>query len=126
MGAAVKVGLICFDGYTMYQAAMEEQSLESRVTAVQAQENFTELEKVSTYFTEALVAVEDRDFYNHGAFSVKSIGRAVLTNLKNREYKEGGSTITQQVAKKSLFFHGKKYEPESSGTAGCISIGRSV
>ncbi len=49
----------------------------------------------------ATVAIEDKDFYKHGAFSIFGIGRA-LTGVITRSNKGGGSTITQQYVKNAL------------------------
>ncbi|MDP4714400.1 MAG: penicillin-binding protein, partial [Candidatus Nanopelagicales bacterium] len=46
----------------------------------------------------AVLAAEDRDFYNHGGFSPVGIGRAVYNNVSGGSL-QGGSTITQQYAK---------------------------
>jgi membrane peptidoglycan carboxypeptidase len=46
----------------------------------------------------AVLALEDRDFYNHSGFSVTGIGRAVINNLIGGS-QQGGSTITQQYVK---------------------------
>ena len=48
---------------------------------------------------QALVAAEDRRFYTHSGFDLVGIGRAVLSNLKTRGISQGGSTLTQQVAR---------------------------
>ena len=47
---------------------------------------------------QAVLAAEDRQFYQHGGFSVRGISRAILNNL-SRSSTQGGSTITQQYAK---------------------------
>lgn len=47
----------------------------------------------------AVIASEDRDFHEHGGINYKGIGRAMLVNLKNFRLSQGGSTITQQLAK---------------------------
>ncbi len=52
---------------------------------------------------ETILSVEDQDFYNHWGVSLKSIFRALFVNLSSGEIEQGGSTITQQLAK-SLFF----------------------
>ncbi len=56
---------------------------------------------------EAVVAVEDKRFYQHKGFDAKSIGRAVWNNLKAGRKAEGGSTITQQLAR-TLFLNQEK------------------
>jgi len=48
---------------------------------------------------QAMLAAEDREFYNHGGFSVRGITRAVVTNVMGASGAGGGSTITQQYAK---------------------------
>ncbi len=53
---------------------------------------------ISTYMKDATVAIEDRDFYNHGGFNTRGIIRAALNNAKGGQT-QGGSTITQQLVK---------------------------
>ncbi|TSC95809.1 MAG: 1A family penicillin-binding protein [Parcubacteria group bacterium Athens1014_26] len=51
---------------------------------------------------QATLAIEDASFYNHPAFDWKSIVRAVTANLLKGEVVQGGSTITQQLAKNAF------------------------
>ena len=48
---------------------------------------------------QAMLAAEDREFYNHGGFSIRGISRAIVTNVMGAAGAGGGSTITQQYAK---------------------------
>ncbi len=48
---------------------------------------------------QAVIAAEDRRFYAHAGIDLRGIGRAVATNLEAGEIRQGGSTITQQLAK---------------------------
>lgn len=54
------------------------------------------LDQISPYMQQAIVAVEDRDFYEHGGVSITGILRAVGNNLTNSEGRQGASTLTQQ------------------------------
>jgi penicillin-binding protein 1A len=47
----------------------------------------------------AVVAVEDKRFYEHHGIDLRGIARALVANIKAGEIREGGSTITQQLAK---------------------------
>jgi penicillin-binding protein 1A len=51
------------------------------------------------YVPAAFIAIEDRRYYEHGAFDTQGLARAVLTDLVHRRVMQGGSSITQQVAK---------------------------
>ena len=57
------------------------------------------IDKIPEHVQDAVVAAEDRTFYEHKGYSVEGIGRAALANLRSGEVTEGGSTITQQLAK---------------------------
>ncbi len=48
---------------------------------------------------QAAIAAEDRRFYSHAGVDLRGIGRAVATNVEAGEIRQGGSTITQQLAK---------------------------
>ena len=57
------------------------------------------LEDLPDYLPSYFIAVEDKRFYKHGAVDFLGIARAALVGIKNGELTQGGSTITQQVAK---------------------------
>lgn len=53
---------------------------------------------ISQHMKNATIAIEDKNFYKHGAFDLKAIIRAVVANLTGGQH-QGGSTITQQLVK---------------------------
>lgn len=57
------------------------------------------LEQAPPYLVETLVAVEDREFFDHFGVSPKSIARAAWVNLTAGGVRQGGSTLTQQLVK---------------------------
>jgi 1A family penicillin-binding protein len=60
------------------------------------------LDQMSPYVLKAIVAIEDQQFYEHGGFNVVRIGSAALANLRLWRAAQGGSTITQQLARLSF------------------------
>lgn len=96
-------------GYLTYKNAIEETPIEEKVSQIQAKTDFKTLEQISPDFTDAIVAIEDRRFYEHGAIDPIALVRATIVNLIEGEKQQGGSTLTQQVAKNLYFNHEKTY-----------------
>lgn len=61
--------------------------------------NYTPYNQISTHLINAVVASEDAAFFHHGGFDWHELRESFTTNLRERTYKRGGSTITQQLAK---------------------------
>lgn len=99
--------IIIYKGYTIYKDALSEMSVKDKVAKIKSDKNYTKIEEMPEFYINAVVAVEDHRFYNHGAIDPISIGRAIWTNIKSMELKEGGSTITQQLAKNIYFDQSK-------------------
>ncbi|MFR5683501.1 MAG: transglycosylase domain-containing protein [Clostridia bacterium] len=97
--AAIIIG----SGYSLYAKSIQEISLADKISQIQQHQHYTKLEDLPEYYAKAVVAVEDRRFYEHGPIDFIAIGRAIVSNIKQGELAEGGSTITQQVAK-NLYF----------------------
>jgi penicillin-binding protein 1A len=68
------------------------------------------LERVPKHLINAILDVEDANFYVHKGFNAKSTGRAMLQNLSSGEVEQGGSTITQQLVKIDLLTRAQKYD----------------
>jgi penicillin-binding protein 1A len=58
-----------------------------------------DLKKVPAYLPAAVISVEDRRFYDHHGIDFRGLTRALYTDIRARKMVQGGSTITQQVAK---------------------------
>lgn len=66
-----------------------------------------ELKNAPDLLVKTLLAVEDRRFYRHPGIDPVGTARALVRDLRHREMGQGGSTLTQQLAR-SLFLHNKK------------------
>lgn len=96
------------NGYEMYKEALEITPLEERVANIRKDENYTRIEKVPTMYKNAVISVEDHRFYKHGGIDIIAILRAMINDIKAMDFVEGGSTITQQLAKNMYFTQEKK------------------
>lgn len=97
-------------GYDMYKNAIEKISIEEKIEQIKKKKNYTEISEMPEMYKNAVLAVEDHRFYKHKGIDIISIGRAVVNDIKSRGFEEGGSTITQQLAKNIYFTQEKKIE----------------
>ena len=70
---------------------------------------WTELKDISPYLIDATIAVEDKDFYEHGGFDYSRIAGAVLADIKAGSKVQGASTLTQQYARNLYLTHEKSW-----------------
>ena len=95
-------------GYSAYKEALNNMPLDEKVAVIQAKENYTKIDEMPKMYRDAVVAVEDHRFYKHNGIDIISIGRAIVNDVKAMKFVEGGSTITQQLAKNIYFTQEKK------------------
>lgn len=86
-------------GCGVYEKVTQDMSIDEEINEIKARDNYVQASEIDKTFLESIVAIEDHRYYKHGAVDFISIGRALLTNLKAGKIVEGGSTITQQLAK---------------------------
>lgn len=71
----------------------------ARLVDVNENREIAEFSEIPKVVLDAFVATEDKRFYEHSGLDFISIGRAVVKDIIARSAVEGGSTITQQLAK---------------------------
>ena len=96
-------------GYNMYQLSIKELPIRDCFSEIQNGEHFVSINEVPDIFKKAVIAVEDKRFYQHKGIDIISVGRAILTDIKTLNFTEGGSTITQQIAKNQYFTREKHF-----------------
>lgn len=111
---AVVVGVLAFPyikgGWQMYKRAVQQMPIEQKVEEIRSQNGYTSFEEISPVFINTLLESEDRRFYKHFAVDPVSLVRAVATNVFHKDIVQGGSTITQQLAKNMYFTFEKQLE----------------
>lgn len=76
---------------------------------------WTPLSRVSPWVPRALIATEDRTFRSNLGISFEGIGRALWVDLREHRLAQGGSTITQQLARDTLLTRAKTFRRKISG-----------
>ncbi len=70
---------------------------------------WVDLDDISPYLIDAVISIEDKNFYKHQGFDYLRIAKAMLNNLKKRNIVEGASTISQQYIKNMYLDFDKKW-----------------
>ena len=91
------------NGYFLYKEAIQEKSINDRISELRNDEHFIHYSDIPDYYIKAVVSIEDHRFYSHHGVDIIATLRAVVNNIKAMDFKEGGSSITQQVAKNLCF-----------------------
>ncbi len=72
--------------------------------------NFVSVNELQDYTKDAFISIEDKDFYNHNGLNYKRIVMAMINNIKSGSFKEGASTISQQLVKNTQLSNDKTIE----------------
>lgn len=119
-----RAGVLLFGGYASQVSAMHEEAVRfvkestkdtfraeqtsqvydvngTRIMSLRGTKDVSYLtsDEIPEEVKEAMVSIEDKKFYSHGGIDFKAIIRAVWAMVRNGEVTQGGSTITQQLAR---------------------------
>ncbi len=82
------------------------------------------LDRISPHLTDAVLAVEDRRFYDHRGFDVVRMGGAAVADVRAGRLAQGGSTITQQLARVSLLTRQRTFRRKVAEIITAIQVER--
>ncbi len=97
-------------GYMMYRSATKDISVMQKVKTIRSGQNYVVLDQIPDIYEKAVLSVEDNRFYRHHGVDIVSFTRAFVKNLQAKKIVQGGSTITQQLAKNLFFTNEQKIE----------------
>lgn len=105
--ALIFITFVVAEGYSIYKDAINEISITDKVEEIRNNEDFYKLANLPQMYKDAVIAVEDHRFEDHNGIDIIATGRAILNNIIAFDIVEGGSTITQQLAK-NMYFTGEE------------------
>ena len=98
-GILVFLGTILGQGFFRYQREIENRPLYTAVREYTEKEDYVDFEDIDDDFVKAVISVEDKRFFERKGYDFVALFRAFLHNLQAKKVIEGGSTITEQIAK---------------------------
>lgn len=114
LAALAITAVFLLNGYSVYKDITSKQSIVEKMEELRNNPDYVKKSEISQDYLNAVIAVEDHRYYEHGAIDIIAVIRAIFVNVQNNEFREGGSTITQQVAK-NFYFMGN--DVNASGSA---------
>ena len=109
IGAIVTAPTV-YKAYKLYKAAIKETTIAEKVAEIKRSVNYVDLDDISDYFKDEIIKSEDKRFRFHFGIDPLAIVRAIKNDLLAGSFVEGGSTITQQLAKNMYFDFDKNFE----------------
>lgn len=106
----VAAGIFAIKGAVLWNDARARLPLENMVSEMRSRDGFVEYDELPEFYINAVISTEDRRFETHNGVSVRSIVRALICDVRTLSFEQGGSTITQQLAKNLWFTQEKKLE----------------
>lgn len=93
-----------------FQKAYLAFNMEEVIDPIRESPDWTPLPAIPKDMQQAIIAIEDHNFYEHGAIAVEGVLRAALVNISAGEVLQGGSTLTQQFVKNVFLTHEQSME----------------
>lgn len=111
-----------WQGYKLYQSAVQATPLETLYQSITARPSFVPYDQLPQTYIDAVLSVEDSRFVHHHGVDPLSIARALWADLRSGTLAEGGSTITQQLAKNTLFTQEKHLARKAAEMFAALAI----
>ena len=99
------LGFLGYQGYVRYQREIQKTPIREAVKAYTDREDYVSFDKIDEDFVNAVIAVEDKRFFTRKGYDLIALFRAISHNVRYKDLVEGGSTISEQIAK-NLYLEG--------------------
>ena len=98
------------DGITIDSFALEPEILSNDLSSKSGKRELLSFGEIPEVMVHAILAIEDRRFFEHSGVDLRGLARAVLRNAADERLGQGGSTITQQLIKRTYLSPEKTFQ----------------
>ena len=118
----VLCGVLGWQGSQLFQSASATRPVTVLYDEISARPDFTAYSDLPAIYVNAVLSVEDERFWQHSGIDPWAIGRALVADIRSRSFAEGGSTLTQQLAKNEYFTQEKRLSRKFAEGFAALSI----
>lgn len=118
----VVCGALAWQGSQLFKSASATRPVTVLYDEVTARADFTAYGDLPVLYVNAVLSVEDERFWQHSGIDPLSIVRALAADVRSRSFAEGGSTLTQQLAKNEYFTQEKRLARKFAEGFAALSI----
>ena len=108
--AGDKIAELLGDDVTLESFALEPEILSNDVSSKSGKREVLSFGEIPQVMVHAILAIEDRRFFEHSGVDLNGLTRALLRNISDEELAQGGSTITQQLVKNTYLSPEKTFQ----------------
>ena len=80
----VIISILFIIGFSSYSKVLKEKTLIDRITEITSKENYVKFDSMSKNYINAVIAIEDHRYYDHGAVDFIALARALFTNIRDK------------------------------------------
>ena len=115
-------GYFAVTGHKLYESAIQVTPIDTLYSSISSREGFVPYAQLPQTYINAVISAEDSRFTHHKGVDPVAIARALVTDLRTGSFAEGGSTITQQLAKNTLFTQEKHLARKAAEMFAALAI----
>lgn len=115
-------GTLGVQGWRLYRATAAQKPIAGLYDEISSRPGFASCDQLPQTYIDAVISVEDSRFEKHHGIDPAAIVRALWADLRTRSLAEGGSTLTQQLAKNELFTQEKRLARKAAEMFAALAI----
>ena len=93
------LSVLAYQGYVFYKRQIAVTPIDEAVSVYTSKEDYVNFEDIDEDFVHAVISVEDKRFFSRKGYDIQALIRALYHNFLAKDFVEGGSTISEQIAK---------------------------
>lgn len=122
LGLLAAGGWFVYQGHQLYESAVRTTPISTLYDNISSRAHYAAYDELPQIYVNAVICTEDEHFMTHKGIDPGAILRALLTNLRSHSLSEGGSTLTQQLAKNALFTQEKHLTRKAAEAFAAIDL----